>query len=210
MNEKTNLSFLSKEILEKQQKEAFELCSKLIENFSEDKIMEKAVEGIAYLAIKRKDLIPQTMLKLLHLIKNKTNREKSKEMAIKNLATLACSNEVLIQETIKSLKNLIQTKERKNFVSVIFALSRIGRTFPTFQNEILNFFGSISIIPNLEDLIESTLLIGFGKLSQSNNDLKSKIFPKLIQACNDQRFNIRCGGIIGLGYACNSLKKNRK
>jgi hypothetical protein len=109
-------------------------------------------------------------------------------------------DEFVMQMNIQLVERRI---ENSQFVrkAAFVALSRIGRRYPQFQDQLIPVFFRFANEPHAKDSILWGALIGLGRMSQSNALLRSQVVPLLMQACSSPSTRVRWAGIRGLGHA---------
>ncbi|KAH7827618.1 uncharacterized protein MONOS_7518 [Monocercomonoides exilis] len=81
------------------------------------------------------------------------------------------------------------------------ALSRIGRMYPSLQCDIEPIFERFYRNPRTYNSNLWGLLIGTGRMAQSNAALRQRWLPRWIEACRDEDGKIRWAGVKALGHA---------
>eukprot|EP01130_Rhizamoeba_saxonica_P012750 TRINITY_DN5413_c0_g1_i1.p1 TRINITY_DN5413_c0_g1~~TRINITY_DN5413_c0_g1_i1.p1 ORF type:complete len:859 (-),score=156.03 TRINITY_DN5413_c0_g1_i1:683-3259(-) len=186
--------------------EAYRLCFQIIDNPPpEYRIIKQAIQGLVHLSATQKHLRPLVILKLLEVVRDPTTyRSNPRRYAVRSFGYLTYHDEDLIVPSIKMLLQLVdRKKENSQYVrkAAFCALSRIGRKYPVFQKLLIDLHKDFFASPHEKISVKWGVLIGLGRMAQSNSLLRSQFAPEWIKCCYDINFRIRWAGIKGLGHA---------
>ncbi|KAL6076253.1 C3H1-type domain-containing protein [Balamuthia mandrillaris] len=186
--------------------EACRLCFHIIDNPpAEYRLVRQAVQGLVHIAAKDATLRPVVMLKVLQVVQDPLRyRSNPRRYAVRSLGYMTYHDESYVIPSIEVLTELAKREnENSRYVrkAAFCALSRIGRKYPSFQDSLINFF--LQHYRRDEKVsVKWGILIGLGRMAQSNSLLRSRMAAQWLESCEDKNLVIRRAGIKGLGHAC--------
>eukprot|EP00026_Physarum_polycephalum_P006799 Phypoly_transcript_06851.p1 GENE.Phypoly_transcript_06851~~Phypoly_transcript_06851.p1 ORF type:complete len:545 (+),score=47.04 Phypoly_transcript_06851:115-1635(+) len=189
--------------------EAFQTCIYLIDHPpNEYRIIKQAVQGLVCLWNVNTSMKAAILQKVIQVVQDSQGyRSNPRRYAVRSLgqiAQMASETDPLINTAVDILSKMLKRDvENSQFVrkAAFCALSRIGRRHPQMQSQLIPLFTAYNEM-NLKSSQRWGILIGMGRMSQTNPILRAAWAPKWIEACRSSEFRIRWAGIKGLGHAC--------
>eukprot|EP00741_Cyanophora_paradoxa_P000628 tig00000430_g604.t1 len=191
--------------------EAFETCIRLIDHPpAEYRIVKQAIMGLTHIVTVDDDLRARGILKIMQLVQADpaTYRSNPRRFAVRSLGWLTYFDESMVVPAVQLLVDKMSREhEPSQYVrkGVFCALSRIGRKYPNLQEYLVPLFKQRWQDPKEKSSILWGVLIGLGRMAQTNARLRCEFAKDWIKACRSRDFHIRQAGIRGLGFAvCNA------
>jgi hypothetical protein len=186
---------------------AYEFCVSIIDNPPEEyRIVKQAVLGLIHLSSRRPELRQKALPYILKVIQDPiTYRSNPRRYAVQSLGSVTYYDSAMIEPAIQLLVQLVRKHtETSQYVrkAAFIALSRIARRYPAFQSIILPPFEWALRNPGTRDSVKWGVVIGLGKICQTNAQLRSKFCDEAMFYCTHQAFRMRWAGIKALGHMC--------
>ncbi|XP_049852270.1 uncharacterized protein LOC126330068 [Schistocerca gregaria] len=186
---------------------AFNVCQRIIDNPPEEyRLVKQAVLGLVHLSAKRRDLRSRAMLKILQVVRDPSvYRSNPRRYAVHSIACMTYYDKELIGVCTQMFMQLVKpTGENSQYVrkAAFVALSRIGRRYPAFQEPMFPLFMKYYNDSKIKESVLWGIIIGLGRMAQSNALLRSEFASEWIRWCSHRSFRLRWAGIKGLGHAC--------
>ena len=148
----------------------------------------------------------RTLPYILKVIQDpETYRSNPRRYAVQSIGSVTYHEQALIEPSIQLLLQLVKRgTETSQFVrkAAYIALSRIGRRYPSFQPILLPYFMYPFQHPMTKESVKWGVIIGLGKMAQSNAQLRVNVTRECFTLCCDPAFRIRWAAIKALGHMC--------
>lgn len=159
-----------------------------------------------HLGAKVAPLRNRTLPYILKVIQDpETYRSNPRRYAVQSIGSVTYHEQALIEPSIQLLLQLVKRgTETSQFVrkAAYIALSRIGRRYPSFQPILLPYFMYPFQHPMTKESVKWGVVIGLGKMAQSNAQLRVNVTRECFTLCSDPAFRIRWAAIKALGHMC--------
>eukprot|EP01103_Thecamoeba_quadrilineata_P000795 TRINITY_DN1069_c0_g2_i1.p1 TRINITY_DN1069_c0_g2~~TRINITY_DN1069_c0_g2_i1.p1 ORF type:complete len:1230 (+),score=233.00 TRINITY_DN1069_c0_g2_i1:59-3748(+) len=187
--------------------ESIRVCFNIIDHPpAEYRIVKQCIQALVYLAACRKHLLPIVMLKMLQVIQDPTvYRSNPRRYAVRSIGHLTSYEQELTIPAIELLTKLAKREnENSQYVrkASFCALSRIGRKYPAFQEYMIPLFMDHYKNKKEKASIVWGVLIGLGRMAQSNSLLRKECAKIWFECCHHPNFKLRWAAIKGIGHAC--------